>query len=63
MQDGLVLEEVQMPPRPLLGVVDLAPWVPALRAGEAAAAREVEPQVELLIVLAELDSGDCPRRG
>lgn len=54
MQVRLMLEEVQMPPGPLLGVVRRAACLPAVRTGEAPALGEVDIQVQPLLAHAEL---------
>jgi hypothetical protein len=48
MQIGFVLEEVEMTPRHLLGVMGRAIRRPAVRAGKATAPREVQVDIETL---------------
>ena len=58
---GLVLKEVEMSPRPVLGVVDLAfRRVGTRGTGELRAFGEVEPEVQAALFLRELDLGDFP---
>ncbi len=55
-----MLEEVEMPPRVRLGVVHLAPRRAALRAREAGALPEVNPQIQTTSPGIELDVHDLP---
>ncbi len=63
VQQCLVLEEVQVPPSSLTAVVHPAALSVALRAGEPAAGREVQPQIQLLLFRGKLDLADHPRLG
>jgi len=56
-----MLEEVQMSPCSFGGVVDLASGTAALWAVERGTGREIEVEVELLVVGRELDTVDGPR--
>jgi len=60
-QVRLMLKEVQMPPRLLLGVMHLQPRPVALRAREPRSLREVEPQIQPLGLRVELDAQHLPR--
>jgi hypothetical protein len=61
MQIGLVLEEVEMPPRHLFSVVGRAIGSTATRAVEATAGGEVNVDVEPTRHCVEVAAGDCPR--
>ncbi len=61
MQERAVLEEIEVAPSALGGVVDLATGPLAIRAIERAAGREIEPEVELLVLGREVDLLDGPR--
>lgn len=61
LQVGLVLEEVEVPPRLRLGVVDTAGRLVPLGAGEAGSAREVEVKVEAVAGGVEVHRLDHPR--
>src|SRR5450432_563811 len=56
-----MLEEVQVPPRLLLGVMHLHPRPVALRASKPGALRKVDPQIQPLGLNIELDARDPPR--
>jgi hypothetical protein len=58
----LVLEEVQMPPHPLLGVVHRLVLGPAVRADEAAPRGEADPKVDAPGLGIEGHLGHLPRR-
>lgn len=61
---SLVLEEVQMSPGPVLGVVDLAfPGLVARGTRELGALEEVEPEIEPPFLLGELEIDDPPGLG
>jgi len=61
---GLVLEEVQMPPSPVLGVVNLAfPSLVARGTRELGALNEVEPEIEPPFLLGELEIDHPPGLG
>jgi hypothetical protein len=61
---GLVLEEVQMSPGPILGIVDLAfPGLVARGTRELGALEEVEPEIEPPFLLGELEIDDPPGLG
>src|ERR1700681_4315007 len=60
-QARLMLEEVQMPPRLLLGVVRLERRPVALRAAERRTTRKIDPQIQPLGLRIELDARDLPR--
>jgi len=61
---GLVLEEIQMSPGPVLSVVDLAfPGLLARGIRELGALEEVEPEIEPPVLLGELEIDDPPRLG
>ena len=62
-QEGLMLEEVEVAPGLLDGVVHRAPCGLALGAVEAGAGLEVESDVEALVGSVEVGRGDEPRRG
>ena len=62
-QERLMLEEVEVPPGLLDGVVHGASGGLALRAVEAGAGLEVELDVEALVGGVEVGRGDEPRRG
>ena len=60
-QVRLMLEEVQMPPGLLLGVVHLAPLPTALRAREPRPLRKVDSQIQPALLGVELDIHHPPR--
>ena len=62
VQVGLVLEEVEMPPLLHRRVVHRAIGLGAIGARKAAAAREVDPDIEALLRNVELARLDHPRR-
>jgi hypothetical protein len=62
MQECLVLEEVEMPPRLPRGVVDGAVGGLAVRTRKAPACFEVDLDVEALSCGVEVGGGDEPRR-
>ena len=62
VQVGLVLEEVEMAPGHLFGVIGVATRSGAHRTGEGAAAREIEPDVELAGLGIEAALAHRPRR-
>ena len=62
MKESLMLEEIQMPPRLLGGVVHRAIGGLAFGAGKARARFEVDLDVEPLVLRVEVGSRDEPRR-
>ena len=60
-QERLMLEEVEMPPRLLLGVVHLAVGPLALWAREPRSLREVQDQLQPPRLTVEVDAHDAPR--
>jgi hypothetical protein len=56
-----MLEEVQVPPRLLLGVLHRATHPLTLRAREPRALLEIDPQIQPLALRIELDARDLPR--
>ena len=62
VQQRAMLEEVQMPPRLVLRVVDRAALASAFRAGEPAPARKIHVQIELAILDRKLAARHLPRR-
>src|SRR4029453_938665 len=61
MQEGLVLEEIQMPPGLLDGVVHRAARLAAIRTREAAASLEIDLDVEPLLLGVEVGRRHHPR--
>lgn len=61
VQQGAVLEEVEMTPGPIAGVMDLAAAL-ALRTGEGGPWGKIQPEVELLPLGGELDLVHGPGR-
>ena len=57
-----MLEEIQMPPRIVLRVVNRAAFPPAIRAGEPAPARKIHIQIESTVLDVELAARHRPRR-
>src|SRR5208337_4403061 len=62
VQERAVLEEVQMPPRLVLRVVNRATLAAALRAGEPAPTRKIHVQIEPTILDRKLAARHHPRR-
>jgi hypothetical protein len=56
-----MLEEVQVAPRLLLGVVNLAARTLTLRTRKTSALREVEDQLQPTLLSVELDADNAPR--
>ncbi len=62
VQQRAVLEEIQMPPRLVLRVVNRAALASAIRAGEPAPARKIHVQIEPTILDRKLAARHRPRR-
>ena len=60
MQKRAMLEEIQMPPGLVVGVMNGAAFAPTLRAGEPAAAWKVQVQIEWLLLRNLLRSNYSP---
>ena len=62
VQQGAMLEEIEMPPGLVIRIVNRAAFAPALRASESAAARKIHVQIEPTILRVEFAARHRPRR-